>query len=61
MLQHKTKSQQQIQDLFNDSFTENKPIPFPQGEQSYAYSNIFYWKLIKLQSFRFMDIKALRL
>ena len=41
MLQHKTKSQQQIQDLFNDSFTENKPIPFPQGEQSYAYSNIF--------------------
>lgn len=43
MLLHKTKSNQQIQSLFNNSFTENKPIPFPDNTQQYAYSNLFYW------------------
>jgi quercetin 2,3-dioxygenase len=43
MLIHKSKKDQQIQKLFDEKFTENKPIPFPSGEQNYAYSNLFYW------------------
>lgn len=43
MLLHKTKSEQQIQHLFNNRFTENKPIPFPDYNRQYAYSNLFYW------------------
>lgn len=40
---HKTKSQQQIQYLFDDKFVENKPILFPHLNNRYAYSNLFYW------------------
>lgn len=43
MLLHKSKSNQQIQHLFNNSFTENKPIPFPEHNKHYAYSSLFYW------------------
>ncbi len=43
MLIHKTKSQQQIQYLFDNKFVENKPIPFPDYNNRYAYSNLFYW------------------
>ncbi|MCK9372424.1 MAG: pirin family protein [Sulfuricurvum sp.] len=43
MLVHKTKSQQQIQYLFDNKFVENKPIPFPDYNNRYAYSNLFYW------------------
>lgn len=43
MLIHKTKSQQQIQYLFDHKFVENKPIPFPDYNNRYAYSNLFYW------------------
>lgn len=43
MLVHKTKSEQQIQYLFDNKFVENKPIPFPDYNNRYAYSNLFYW------------------
>lgn len=43
MLVHKTKSEQQIQYLFDHKFVENKPIPFPDYNNRYAYSNLFYW------------------
>ncbi len=43
MLIHKTKSEQQIQYLFDNKFVENKPIPFPDYNNRYAYSNLFYW------------------
>jgi len=40
---HKRKSEQQIQTLFNGAFTENKPIAFPDVNGTTSYSNIFYW------------------
>ena len=43
MLIHKTKLEQQIQYLFDHKFVENKPIPFPDYNNRYAYSNLFYW------------------
>lgn len=43
ILTHLKKEQQQIEPLFNGSFIENKPIPFPQNFKTLAYSNIFYW------------------
>jgi len=42
-LMHLKKDQQQLMPLFNGAFIENKPIPFPYGRKSYAYSNLFYW------------------
>lgn len=47
MLTHKTKSDQQIQYLFDNKFVENKPIPFPDSSNRYAYSNLFYWAHLK--------------
>ena len=43
MLAHKSKSEQQVQHIFNNKFTENKPIPFPTHQKKHAYSNLFYW------------------
>ena len=40
---HLKKEQQQLMPLFNGAFVENKPIPFPDGRGTQAYSNLFYW------------------
>ena len=42
-LKHLKKEQQQIEQLFNGAFTENKPIAFPNRNGTSAYSNLFYW------------------
>lgn len=43
MFKYLTKEQQQIHPLFNGKFIENKPIPFPEFNKKYNYSNLFYW------------------
>ena len=42
-LKHLKKEQQQIEKLFNEAFTENKPIAFPNRNGTSAYANLFYW------------------
>ena len=37
------RNQQQEVPLFDGSFLENKPIPFPDINGTLAYSNLFYW------------------
>lgn len=44
---HLKKDQQQLMNLFNGAFLENKPIPFPQRGKTTAYSNLFYWAHLK--------------
>lgn len=39
---HLKKDQQQLQFL-GDALIENKPIPFPNGNSTTAYSSLFYW------------------
>lgn len=43
MINYTKKENQQIKYLFNNKFVENKPIPFPDYETKYNYSNLFYW------------------
>ena len=42
-LTYTPKERQQLMPLFYGKFVENKPIPFPDGNGSKAYSNLFYW------------------